>query len=66
MIRATILPYATYMYDAVYTIGYAINKSISLGQDFRNGSLLLEQLKLTDFVGATGKVSFDQNLDRVP
>lgn len=43
-----------------------MNATMSLGLDFYNGSILLEQLNNTYFLGVTGVVEFDKNLDRLP
>ncbi len=56
--------FATFAYDAVYTFAHAIDKMIADGKDYKDGAALLEQLKVTDFVGATGRITFNEDLDR--
>lgn len=56
--------FATFAYDAVYAFAYALDRMIKAGTDYTDGDLLLAELKKTDFVGATGRVTFNQFLDR--
>ncbi len=56
--------FATFAYDAVFAFAYAFQRMIDAGKDVTDGDALLEELKKTDFIGATGPVSFDANYDR--
>lgn len=65
---STILPpYQTQSkhYDATYAIAYSLSAMLTSGQDVRNGSLLLSQLLLSNFVGASGLISFNAQGDLV-
>ncbi len=57
--------YATFAYDAVYAFAHAIQKVIDDGKDYTDGDVLLDALYKTEFLGATGSVSFDSNGDRI-
>jgi hypothetical protein len=57
--------YATFAYDAVYTFARALQAMIDDGEDVEDGDLLLAQLQATDFTGATGPVSFNEDGDRL-
>ncbi|OLS23476.1 MAG: hypothetical protein HeimC2_26800 [Candidatus Heimdallarchaeota archaeon LC_2] len=57
--------YATYAFDATFTFAHALQAMAAAGEDYEDGDLLLAKLKLTDFTGTTGKVTFDVNGDRL-
>ncbi len=56
--------FATFAYDAVYAFAYALDRMIKAGKDYTDGDLLLAELKKSDFVGATGRVTFNEFGDR--
>ena len=57
--------YATFAYDAVYTFAHAFAAMIEAGTDYTDGDALLAELYNTDFTGATGPLTFDENGDRL-
>jgi len=57
--------YAPFAYDATYFLAHAIQKMVESGQDYTNGELLLTQLKSQTIDGITGKITLDQNGDRL-
>ena len=57
--------YATFAYDAVYTFAHAFEAMIAAGTDYTDGDALLAELYKTDFTGATGPLTFDENGDRL-
>ncbi|XP_068673854.1 atrial natriuretic peptide receptor 2-like isoform X2 [Montipora foliosa] len=58
------LHYAAYLFDAVYLYSLALNKTISAGQDPRDGVTIFSKIKGTDFDSITGfHVHVDDNGD---
>lgn len=57
--------YATFAYDAVYAYAYAFDRMIKAGTDYTDGDALLAELYKSDFLGATGSVSFNSVGDRI-
>ncbi|MHA2032736.1 MAG: ABC transporter substrate-binding protein [Candidatus Kariarchaeaceae archaeon] len=57
--------FASFAYDAVYAFAWAAHDMIVAGDDPTVGADLLAELKTADFDGATGRVTFDANSDRV-
>ncbi len=56
--------YASFAYDAVFAFAYAIERLVKDSKDYNDGDLLLAELKKTDFMGATGHVTFNSQGDR--
>lgn len=50
--------FVPYVVDAVYTIGYAIERILDDGNDLDDGNAVKEALSLTSFSGVTGDVVF--------
>eukprot|EP01114_Cavostelium_apophysatum_P014275 TRINITY_DN3657_c0_g1_i6.p1 TRINITY_DN3657_c0_g1~~TRINITY_DN3657_c0_g1_i6.p1 ORF type:complete len:1502 (-),score=352.50 TRINITY_DN3657_c0_g1_i6:67-4572(-) len=48
-----------YAYDAVYMFYYALEKLYAAGLDYIDSYRLMEELRASNFSGATGQVSFD-------
>jgi ABC-type branched-subunit amino acid transport system substrate-binding protein len=60
--------FATFSYDAVYMFAHAAQAMIDAdvaGQGVDNGTALLAQLYKSNYVGATGVVTIDENGDRI-
>lgn len=57
--------YATFAYDAVYVFARALHDMVEDGEDYEDGDALLAKLYETDYTGATGPLSFDDNGDRL-
>ncbi|XP_045460026.1 atrial natriuretic peptide receptor 1 [Harmonia axyridis] len=51
-------------YDGVYLLGMALNETLSLGEDIRNGRMITSKMWNRDFHGITGHVRIDDNGDR--
>ena len=64
---AKISTWTVLAFDAVYTFLVAINQLLQKGvpQSAIRSEVLLEELLKTQFVGASGQVSFDENGDRL-
>ncbi|UPR02774.1 metabotropic glutamate receptor [Chloropicon primus] len=62
--RKTVHPYGPPSFDAATAVALAIHDVIEAGNDPTDGEKLLEALKKVEFEGLSGKVSFDENLDR--
>ncbi|XP_077996436.1 atrial natriuretic peptide receptor 2-like [Glandiceps talaboti] len=58
--------YAPYLYDAVYLYALTVNKTLEIGGDLRNGSLMFENMKGVTFQGMSGDVVMDSNAEREP
>ena len=50
--------YANLAYDGVYSLVYAMRDAVLAGGDPRNGTLVMEFMRQTDFQGSTGRVRF--------
>ena len=53
-----------YTWDAVYAYAYAFQDIIDNGGDVNDGELLLAKLKNSTFIGATGRVSWNDDNNR--
>lgn len=57
--------YAPYAYDAVYAMAHAINRTLAAAPDASiDGAELMSQLLSVTFMGASGRVGFDEHGDR--
>eukprot|EP00439_Symbiodinium_sp_Y106_P049873 s5941_g6.t1 len=59
--------FGTFLFDALYTIVLAANSLLNQGIPLADikGSVLLDELKQTAFMGVTGDIEFDANGDRL-
>ena len=57
--------YAAFAYDATFVFARALEKMVAAGEDYNDGDKLLAELAKTDFIGATGSLTFDSNYDRI-
>ncbi|EKX31913.1 hypothetical protein GUITHDRAFT_121912 [Guillardia theta CCMP2712] len=57
--------YIVFAYDAIYAIAHAIGYLLSQGNVILDGTQVRNALRSVRFDGASGAVSFDQNLDRL-
>ncbi|OMJ81539.1 hypothetical protein SteCoe_17945 [Stentor coeruleus] len=48
------------VYDTVYLYAYSIKRMIDAGEDYTNGTSLLQYIRSSDFTGATGSLSFSE------
>ncbi|OMJ83375.1 hypothetical protein SteCoe_15705 [Stentor coeruleus] len=48
------------VYDTVYLYAYSIKRMIDAGEDFSNGTSLLQYIRSSDFTGASGSLSFSE------
>jgi len=52
--------FAMLAYDTAYLFAYTINDMISKGEDYNDGNQLTEAIRSADFIGASGKVKFNE------
>eukprot|EP00960_Hanusia_phi_P067534 766649-Hanusia_phi.AAC.6 len=57
--------YIVFAYDAIYAIAHAIRNLVRQGYVIFDGVQVKDALRSVRFDGASGSVSFDQNLDRL-
>eukprot|EP01135_Chromosphaera_perkinsii_P009448 Nk52_evm6s1762 gene=Nk52_evmTU6s1762 len=62
--RSTVNTYGPSTFDAVVAMAKAIHAVNLEGKDFKNGTLILEKILLSDFLGVTGPIKFNSNGDR--
>lgn len=62
----TVLSSAAYLYDAVLHYTHALNASMANGNNWNNNTAVTNMMFKTSFTGITGRVTFDENGDRVP
>ncbi|XP_077996438.1 receptor-type guanylate cyclase gcy-28-like [Glandiceps talaboti] len=58
--------YSPFLYDALYLYALAVNKTLEMGGDQRNGSLMFENMKGQTFQGMSGEVVMDPYAEREP
>lgn len=58
-------PYDKFAFDAMWSLGLAVRNTLLAKQDVQNGTNLLVQLKKLVFVGASGRIKFDNKNDRL-
>ncbi|XP_077996423.1 atrial natriuretic peptide receptor 1-like [Glandiceps talaboti] len=58
--------YASYLYDAMYLYALAANKTLDMGGDLRNGSLMFQNMKGFRFRGKSGDVVINDDVEREP